>query len=544
MDSSHESASEKVEKVGYPGLDLPGRHSHSLQKQDIVGETSEVHLARSGRSRDGGQPAKVSFGTFTGNPSSRVYHQLQRRKVGDPKGKNKASQKGIGKNSHLPKHDLQKNGSHFGNCQKFSDSSPIFEGFFRPNGAMCETGKPGGLGFPFTGPLNLATRGQETQNSNSRMARKAVSRQGSHKGTPFRCLKLGLGGLDSTSGKQVQEFWREYKCLHINVKEIKAAVHTVQALAKQGEMVHLNVDNSVCWAYLRKGGGRLSHLNALLRPFFNWCQEKQVQLKVSLVPSKLMQADKLSRTPLDKGDYTLDRNIFLQIQAKFANNCKARSRLFCLTRKQAVAPFHLKVATLWGGSSGCLTNKLGNLPTNLCKPTVELGGSLATKVTGATSFKMSDGGSKMGWVQLVAPTSKTALHFSTCYLNPSKVGAVSELPGREDATIKMAPSLCSALREILERKQVPFEGYSHHLTKLAQNNQYNHAFKVLWALAQKQHLNPADLSVQQTAGLLCFMHKYNQILQRMHIRQCYTSLALKCCVFHPCFLFETSMEQG
>ncbi len=44
----------------------------------------------------------------------------------------------------------------------------------------------------------------------------------------------------------MQEFWRTEKSLHINVKEIKAAVHTVQALAKPGELVHLNVDNIVC----------------------------------------------------------------------------------------------------------------------------------------------------------------------------------------------------------------------------------------------------------------------------------------------------------
>jgi hypothetical protein len=129
------------------------------------------------------------------------------------------------------------------------------------------------------------------------------------------------GGLDSTSGRQVQEFWREDQILHINVKEIRAAVHTVQALAQPGEMVHLKVDNSVCWAYLRKGGGRLPHLNALVRPLFRWCQENEVQLKVSLVPSADMLADKLSRTAPDSGDYTLNRAVFRQVREKFATSC-------------------------------------------------------------------------------------------------------------------------------------------------------------------------------------------------------------------------------
>ena len=39
------------------------------------------------------------------------------------------------------------------------------------------------------------------------------------------------GGLDVTSGCQIQEFWREAGPLHINVKELRAAVDTVKSLA-------------------------------------------------------------------------------------------------------------------------------------------------------------------------------------------------------------------------------------------------------------------------------------------------------------------------
>ena len=66
---------------------------------------------------------------------------------------------------------------------------------------------------------------------------------------------MGLGGLDVSSGSQVQEWWRSQGGLHINVKEMHAAALTVQALARPGEKVHLHVDNSVCHAYLKKGGG-------------------------------------------------------------------------------------------------------------------------------------------------------------------------------------------------------------------------------------------------------------------------------------------------
>ena len=67
---------------------------------------------------------------------------------------------------------------------------------------------------------------------------------------------LGWGGLDPNSGEKVQEYWRDRKDLHINVKEMEAAINTVCSLAKKNETVELNVDNQVIYYYLAKGGGR------------------------------------------------------------------------------------------------------------------------------------------------------------------------------------------------------------------------------------------------------------------------------------------------
>ena len=63
----------------------------------------------------------------------------------------------------------------------------------------------------------------------------------------------GWGGLETQTGQVVQDFWRSEIGLHINIKELKAAVATVQSLAKPGETVHLAVDNQVAYHYLRKG---------------------------------------------------------------------------------------------------------------------------------------------------------------------------------------------------------------------------------------------------------------------------------------------------
>ena len=63
-------------------------------------------------------------------------------------------------------------------------------------------------------------------------------------------------GVDVTSKAMVQEFWRSKSVLHINVKELEAAINTVKSLAKPKEHVCLKVDNSVTYYYLLKNGGK------------------------------------------------------------------------------------------------------------------------------------------------------------------------------------------------------------------------------------------------------------------------------------------------
>jgi hypothetical protein len=127
---------------------------------------------------------------------------------------------------------------------------------------------------------------------------------------------LGWAGLDLATGKFVQEFWRQEADLHINVKELKAALATVQSLAKPNTSVLLSVDNQVIFYYLKKSGGKLAKFNTLLRPFLRWCLQNRIKLSIQWVPSEKMQADSISRWTMDRGDYTLDRNLFLVLHQK------------------------------------------------------------------------------------------------------------------------------------------------------------------------------------------------------------------------------------
>jgi len=61
-------------------------------------------------------------------------------------------------------------------------------------------------------------------------------------------------GIDLGNQNLVQDSWRDSAGLHINVKELTAAIHTIKSLARPQEKVLLCVDNSVAYHYLKKGG--------------------------------------------------------------------------------------------------------------------------------------------------------------------------------------------------------------------------------------------------------------------------------------------------
>ena len=76
-----------------------------------------------------------------------------------------------------------------------------------------------------------------------------------HKKYTFRLLNHRVGGPGHRYRALIQEYWRDEGSLHINIKELRAAMASVQALAKEGEIVNLSVDNAVSYYYLKKGGG-------------------------------------------------------------------------------------------------------------------------------------------------------------------------------------------------------------------------------------------------------------------------------------------------
>ena len=126
----------------------------------------------------------------------------------------------------------------------------------------------------------------------------------------------------------MHEFWREDRHLHINEKELEAGMQTVAALAKPGSTVHLMVDNSVTYWYLKKQGGKLNHFNARLRPFLQFCAFQKINLIPLLVKSAEMPADAISRWLYDRNDYTLCDRVFQKGLALLSHFVKPKWDLF------------------------------------------------------------------------------------------------------------------------------------------------------------------------------------------------------------------------
>ena len=138
----------------------------------------------------------------------------------------------------------------------------------------------------------------------------------------------GWGGIDLDTNTILQDFWRDKKFLHINVKELLAAIHTILSFGRKKDHIHLCVDNTVTFYYLQRGGGRLEHLNRHMQVLWRWLMENQVTLTTQLVPSAQCRADWLSRGQ-DHGDYTLDGQVFTQVRQLLAPWVKPNWDMFC-----------------------------------------------------------------------------------------------------------------------------------------------------------------------------------------------------------------------
>jgi hypothetical protein len=275
VDTTNESAAKDLEIKRNIGFRLFGRH-HCFgfyTKKSSGG--SFFHHADAGGSGFKDKPKEVGTFPYTGVASFGFSVGFQKRKTTSPSTKVGPGQKTVGKVGHNENDECQKNGSNFGGGEGLSTCPPISEGIYRQHVALCENSLPKSWDTKEHVPKELREQILEVKELML-----------SWEGRDFYQNMQGLvlhsdssdfawAGIDVQSKQVIQDFWRENSALHINQKEIMAAMNTVQSFASKGEHVTLCVDNVVTFAYLSKSGGRLCHLNALVRPFLRWCMDQK-----------------------------------------------------------------------------------------------------------------------------------------------------------------------------------------------------------------------------------------------------------------------------
>lgn len=289
------------------------------------------------------------------------------------------------------------------------------------------------------------------------------------------------GGLDPKTGLFIQDFWRENSSLHINEKEILAAVATVQSLAKKGEKIRLNVDNMVAYSYLTKWGGRLPHLNGIVKPLLYWCQQHQVQLEVNWVPSAEMLADPLSRWEKDKGDYTLNQKIFQQVLEHFSAQICPQVDMFASPGNAKLEKFVPRWPHFQAWRVDALKCPLHDFRGGLCQPPLEDHPPLVASSAGKSPRGMPPGCPPLGFHFMVAPINQNVKARKQGPINFPEGGPFHQLPGGEDAP-QVGPGLLHCLRSVLEQQKMPPADIETYLAKCPSISRYNTSFRKLYGI--------------------------------------------------------------
>ena len=320
--------------------------------------------------------------------------------------------------------------------------------------------------------------------------------------------QIGWGGLNTQTGEKIHEFWRDQKGLHINIKELHAAIHTVQSLAKRKEQVHLTVDNVVAYTYLKKGGeDSFIKFPPQTVPTMVHGQSNSVTGKLGKIRSHVGRPHK-QMVHGQGGLHPQKRNFFLR-KTIFSRLGHPHSRYVCQSRQPSTSLVCLKMASLGSNRVQCLRDGFNKHLQLLCQPPMDSNSSMASTLKGKSTCHLFDNSPLLGWKHLVAPTNKNACEAFPNPPDSTTMGVVHKLPGGKNASYKMAPSLCSALRQIMETKQIPTESIENYLTQVGRNQRYDRAFRTLWAVMKEKQLDPLTASIDQIASILILMDKIN-----------------------------------
>lgn len=125
-----------------------------------------------------------------------------------------------------------------------------------------------------------------------------------------------------SNGISCHGFWDlTYNDKHINFLEVSAALNGLQSFtkSKQNIRVLLRIDNKTAIACINRGGSvKYPMLNRITQKLWSWCEENQIEVFASYIPSKdNKEADRESRRLSIETEYELNEKAFQKITNTF-----------------------------------------------------------------------------------------------------------------------------------------------------------------------------------------------------------------------------------
>ena len=500
-----------MEKIGGLGIYIPRRH-FSGGKIKRLGAKTFKHPPQGFRGFwYACQPRKVKFGSNPTNKSLGFSHKFFGRKIRGTKRKTYICKKRVGKTHHTQENFSKENGSNSGGGERISDSPTFFKGLYRPNGTIHLLGKKLWVGHPHGHSLGLEKSDQGHKEHFTQLEGKTNGRKNSGQKFAFRCLQPRLGGIGHKlrsrppgilEGKfHLAHQFKRIACSHFNSKESCKTGGKSTPLC--GQYSNLELFKKI-WRQKRP-------FQCHSETLFGLVSRQQNSIGSAAGP----QLRNVGRPPqqMVQGPRGLHpkQKYFSKMSAFNGQSGKTPDRYVCKSWKSSVGKICGPVAPLPSLGLQCPRDGPKSSGGLLCQPPLDNNFTMVGKTKKIPQSQMSNNGTPLGWSSVVAPTSKALGPQNTGHSHTSPLGIIHKLPGPENETYQMAPTLCAAIRFLLERKQVSAESITSHLTKVEKLASYDKAFRTFWAFCHSQKINLLEAPMEEVALQLQKMGNIDKI---------------------------------
>ena len=320
---------------------------------------------------------------------------------------------------------------------------------------------------------------------------------------------LAWAGVDAKNGTIIQEFWRERGHLHINVKELHAAMDTIRSLAKPGELVTLRVDNSVTYYYLKKTRRKDFKNECTCKTVFRLVHEKQCPFGRAIDKKRPMPG-RWAKSMGVRPQRLLPKSGVGKISdEKICPPDSSGGGHVCLARQCSPPKICIEMATLAGMGGGCPGDADGGGERLLCQPPLDTDSAVASPLEGKPPCQVPHDNSVLGFKCVVAPTSSAIRAQLASNPHPPILGNVYKLHGRAHAPATMAPALCDCIRRLLQGRQASPSGVEGYLARIkGRLERYNGAWMHFVTFCCTIGIDVLHCNHDALAGCLVEFHQY------------------------------------